>query len=113
MISTLLGVILLIVAPLVLIYAHHSRAVSTTDKNKKENFVGSGIYTYSRHPQYVAYVLLMIGLAFCMNSLVAMLAPVVAVVFFTFAIIPHQERLLSEQFPEAYDEYKKKVPMWI
>lgn len=72
-----------------------------------------GPYRFSRHPGYVAYLMLYIGFALILNSLAAIMVVVPLFVALTFIIIPMEEKLLRQACEGAYDEYKAHVRMWL
>jgi len=108
-----LGFVFLFCAPLILVWAHNHRVTKKADDGRySEHRLGCGPYQYSRHPRYVAVVLMMIGLALVMNSVVLFSVIIAITLILSFTVIPRQEDLLVQQFP-GYDEYKKRVRMWL
>lgn len=68
-----------------------------------------GIFAVVRHPLYAAWVWCIVpGLALLQGTLLALLAPVVAAVFYKLCI-PHEEAWLHEQHGEAYKAYSRRV----
>lgn len=72
-----------------------------------------GPYKLSRHPGYVAFVLLYLGFALVLNSLPAVLLTLPLIATFSFLIIPREEKLLRQACSESYDAYCKRVRMWL
>ena len=75
--------------------------------------VRSGPYRFSRNPIYLAYSLLLLGIAIWLNSvwLVATLA--VAVVLMHFIVIRREEEYLERRFGAQYLDYKASVRRWL
>lgn len=75
--------------------------------------VRDGPYRYSRNPIYLAFILLQLGAAACLNSLwiVATLLPAIALI--GLVVIPREERYLEAQFGAEYLAYKAAVRRWI
>jgi len=75
--------------------------------------VQSGPYRFSRNPIYLAFSILVLGIACWRNSvwLLGMLA--VAVSLMNFVVIPREERYLRRRFGAEYLEYKAKVRRWL
>jgi len=71
-----------------------------------------GFYRYSRHPMYVTYFLVFLGVsiatASCLFVLFLIIFSVGAVAFADF-----EEKGCLEQYGEAYREYAKRTPRWI
>lgn len=108
-----IGALFLAIAPVVLLWAFDNRINTHCEHEECEHKLGDGPYNFSRHPNYIAFVLLMVGLAFVMNSWVMIGATLAAVLFFTLVIIPPQERFLGMHYGESYTAYRREVRMWI
>lgn len=80
---------------------------------RSSSLVVTGVYRYSRNPVYVGLVCLLVAWAVYLAAPVALLGPVLFVLFITrFQIIP-EERALSTQFGPEYAQYKRKVRRWL
>ena len=103
-ISTLLifgGFVLLASAWKVLHAAQKSRALANT-----------GPYARIRHPQYVAFVLIMAGFLFQWPTLVTLVMfPVLAFMYVRLA--KHEEREALAEFGETYRAYMREVPAFV
>jgi protein-S-isoprenylcysteine O-methyltransferase Ste14 len=73
--------------------------------------VDTGIYSIVRHPQYVGYCLLLVGLAIRRQSLAALLLGAVALTLFGLQMA-REEKFLAARFGDAYAEYAARVPRW-
>ena len=74
--------------------------------------VNTGPYRFSRNPIYLAFSLLQLGLALCINSLTMLIMLVPAVAIMSFVVIPREERYLEAKFPTQYLPYKATVRRW-
>jgi protein-S-isoprenylcysteine O-methyltransferase Ste14 len=72
-----------------------------------------GPYRLSRHPSYISFLFLFIGFASILNSLIAFLLVIPLFLSFTYFIIPREEKLLRTHCSPSYDDYCKRVRMWI
>ena len=87
--------------------------VNPTKPDSTSSLVVSGIYTYTRNPMYVGFVLVLLGWAAFLSNLAALgLVPVFVVYINRFQIQP-EERMLSSRFPHEYPAYRAKVRRWI
>lgn len=114
MIGWTTGVFLLGVSPLIIFWAlrvRHSLYVPVIERTCT-NF-GIGPYKVSRNPVYAGFLLMMVGFAFIINSLIMILLAAILLVFFTGFVIPEEEEALTKHCPEVYTAYKEKVRMWI
>ena len=78
----------------------------------KGKLVTTGIYRYVRHPQYVGFLLITLGLNVWWLTIITLaLWPVVIIVYYKLA--KKEEKDAEEEFGEEYLEYKRRVPGWI
>jgi protein-S-isoprenylcysteine O-methyltransferase Ste14 len=75
--------------------------------------VDTGPFRFSRNPIYLSFSLVVLGIAFSVNSwwLVATLA--LAVALMSLVVIPREERYLERRFPTEYLPYKASVRRWL
>lgn len=72
-----------------------------------------GPYKFSRHPGYVAYLILYIGFSLILNSIATFAVALPLFLALTFIIIPLEEKLLRQTCEGTYDEYRRRVRMWL
>jgi protein-S-isoprenylcysteine O-methyltransferase Ste14 len=75
--------------------------------------VRSGPYRFTRNPIYLAFSLLVLGLACALDNLWLLGALAVAVSVMSFVVIPREESYLERRFGAEYLDYKTKVGRWI
>ncbi len=72
-----------------------------------------GVYRYSRHPMYLGFVLILLGISLLLGSI----SPYVVVLFFAILIdilfMRAEEEMLNETFQEEWQQYQSKVRKWI
>ena len=115
-ISVLLGIVVIAGAIALFVYAFTSfqNAGTPVPGNQPTTaIVRDGPYRYSRNPIYVAFSLLQLGIAICVNSLWIVATGVVAVAIMAVAVIPSEERYLERRFGTEYREYQKAVRRWL
>lgn len=92
------------------------RAQTTMDPKhpaSASNLISSGIYRYSRNPMYLGVLLVLAGWGIYLGNVLSLLCLLIFVAYITlFQIIP-EERLLSEKFGVAFDNYKSEVRRWL
>ena len=71
----------------------------------------SGIYRWSRNPQYLGYLLTLTSVAIGRRSLTAMALTVAAGVLYA-KWIPVEERQLTAAHGEAYERYRARTHRW-
>jgi len=75
--------------------------------------ISTGIYRFTRNPMYVSMALMQIGIGIGLGNgwVVALVLPVLLVVYFT--AIRHEEAYLERKFGETYTRYKVSVRRWL
>ena len=71
-----------------------------------------GPWAHVRHPIYLASLLLNLGLAVIIGTALLGLE-FVAYTLFETLFAYYEERSVRRNFPREYEEYSKRVPMWI
>ncbi|MBN1164087.1 MAG: isoprenylcysteine carboxylmethyltransferase family protein [Candidatus Krumholzibacteriota bacterium] len=104
---TFLG--LMLVAGACLFRASHYIAHRETRPGR---VVDQGAFRRVRHPLYLASLLPYLGLTVSTASLASLLVFAGIFIFYNF-IAGYEERLLEKEYPEQYQEYKRKTGRWI
>lgn len=113
---SLLGIIPFILGLVINLIADSAfKKQQTTVKpfEKSTTLVTSGVFRVCRHPMYLGFVLVLIGIAVFMGSLTPFAVVIVFAVLMDVVFIRVEEKMLAETFGEAWGEYKKKVRRWI
>ena len=80
--------------------------------NAKGKLVTTGIYRYVRHPQYLGFLLITLGMNVQWLTIITLaLWPVLAIIYYKLA--KTEEKDAEEKFGEEYLKYKRSVPMFI
>jgi protein-S-isoprenylcysteine O-methyltransferase Ste14 len=72
-----------------------------------------GVFSMTRHPMYVGFVMILLGLALLLRSLMPFAIVVIFGVFIDRAFIRIEEEMLREQFGEAWETYTSQARRWI
>jgi protein-S-isoprenylcysteine O-methyltransferase Ste14 len=85
------------------------------DKGKKyyqtECVVDRGIYGIIRHPQYLAYIFLVIGFTLIAQNWIIYLIALLAISLFHFHTVKEEEDLINK-FQDDYINYCKRIPRY-
>ncbi|MHA1975491.1 MAG: methyltransferase family protein [Candidatus Hodarchaeales archaeon] len=91
-----------------------------TEKNTTIDFyetttilVTNGPFQISRNPIYLSGVILFLGIAILLGSLITFLFPITLLIILDVFYIPFEERKLERIFGEEYLSYRQKVRRWI
>lgn len=73
----------------------------------------TGPYGKTRHPMYLAEILLWLGVTIYFGSLLVLGIAVLITILAVRFLVPREERALERQFGEGYREYQARVPALI
>jgi protein-S-isoprenylcysteine O-methyltransferase Ste14 len=77
-----------------------------------QRLVVTGPFRRSRNPIYLSGVLLVLGLAILLGSLIAFTIPISILLILNSVHIPYEEQRLEERFGEEYLAYKRRARRW-
>jgi len=81
-------------------------------KNSNNSLVTSGPYAYSRNPQYIGFILFVVGMTLYWPTLITIpMACVLCFAYYRLAV--SEEKNLAEAFETQYREYSHKVPRFM
>jgi protein-S-isoprenylcysteine O-methyltransferase Ste14 len=75
--------------------------------------ITDGVFGISRHPMYLGFVLILLGVTVLLGSISPYPVILVFAILMDAGFIRMEERMLEAQFPEAWQEYKSQVRRWI
>jgi protein-S-isoprenylcysteine O-methyltransferase Ste14 len=79
---------------------------------KSKSLVTTGVYRFSRHPQYLGIILISLGWLIGWPTLVTLVMfPVLVLIYYRLAKKEDEE--VSRLFGKEYDDYKSKTPMFV
>ena len=91
----------------------HSSGTTHKRDIKPTKLVTSGVYSYTRNPIYLGFVVILSGVSLLCNTSVSAILAVSFYVVIEKYYIPAEEKDCSEVFKASFDEYKVKTPKWI
>jgi protein-S-isoprenylcysteine O-methyltransferase Ste14 len=111
--AMLIGYILNIIGGALIILGWRRVFTLYWGKSKEERrLVTDGIYAFSRHPQYLGFILMTLGLLVHWATIpLFVMWPLLVYRYYTLA--KSEEKEMEEEFGEAYREYKRKAPMFL
>jgi protein-S-isoprenylcysteine O-methyltransferase Ste14 len=86
------------------------RRISGLDASE---LVTTGVYQWSRNPQYFGWFLVLLGISLIGHSWWALVYTMMAIILFHFYIIRMEEPYLARMFGEKYLLYKSRTPRYI
>lgn len=77
---------------------------------KKQEFVSSGVYAYSRHPQYLGFILVIVGWFIGWPTLISLVfVPILVYKYVRVCFI--EEREMAPR--SGYERYRRSVPFFV
>jgi protein-S-isoprenylcysteine O-methyltransferase Ste14 len=109
LVPLLLGIVLNLLADRAL--KQHNTTVKPFQESNA--LIVDGVYEVTRHPMYLGFVLILIGISILLGSISPYIIVILFAVFVEFVFIHREEKMLEERFQEAWVQYKSKVRKWI
>jgi protein-S-isoprenylcysteine O-methyltransferase Ste14 len=113
---TLLGVIPSIIGIVLNLVADSAfKKQNTTVKPFQESsvLITDGLFRYTRNPMYLGFVLILLGIAIFLGTVLPFLIIILFIIFIYRTFIQVEEQMLEENFGEEWNNYKKRVRRWI
>ena len=80
---------------------------------KTDKVISTGVYRFSRNPQYLGYILFLIGFSLPYRSILAFIFIVTHIIVVEVIFIQGEERYLEKKLGDEYMQYKKRVRRWL
>ena len=94
-------------------FARAGTTVNPIEPEKAERLVTTGLYRFTRNPMYLGMLLVLLGLAFAWQNIAAFSGALLYAISITvFQIIP-EERVLEENFGNAFAAYREQTRRWL
>jgi len=81
-------------------------------KREESHIITTGVFSFVRHPIYLASILFYLGFILLSLSLLSILMWIFIIIFY-YLISRYEEKLLIKAFGSAYGEYMRKVRMFL
>lgn len=114
--SLLLGLMLLIASVALIVISFKELQKNDTTyipDGEPEQLVTTGPFSYSRNPIYLGMFGILVATAFLMQSMSALLIPVLFISIIQNTWIPHEETKLSEKFSDNWEAYSANTKRWL
>lgn len=102
------GIILLMLASFLILWAQKTSRNLKTENMSKETFC-KGPYCYTRSPTHWGLFFLMLGFGIIANAVFVILSTLISFIIAKFIFIEKQETILEQKYGTPYLEYKKSV----
>jgi protein-S-isoprenylcysteine O-methyltransferase Ste14 len=91
------------------------RLVGLAELNPQHRLSGvvrTGVYGHVRHPRYLLYMLMILGMAFLTGAQLIFLLAFLNILLYQ-VLAPFEERELLDQYGPQYEEYRRSVPRFL
>jgi len=92
-------------------FKQHDTTVKPFDESNL--LITDGVFRISRHPMYLGFVLVLLGVALLLGSISPYVVMIAFALLMDLGFIRMEESMLEAQFPQAWREYKSQVRRWI
>jgi protein-S-isoprenylcysteine O-methyltransferase Ste14 len=75
--------------------------------------ITNGVFSFTRNPMYLGFVLILIGISILLGSLIPYLIVVIFAISMDVVFIGAEERMLQGAFGESWLQYTKSVRRWL
>ena len=87
-------------------------SLSVSETHRPTRVIKTGVYSHVRHPQYLGGLLAHIGITLILSAFYSLLyTPIL--MFIVYLIARKEEMELIKEFGDEYEEYRRRVPMFI
>jgi protein-S-isoprenylcysteine O-methyltransferase Ste14 len=75
--------------------------------------ITDGVYRLSRHPMYLGFVLILLGVSLLLRSFSPYIVVILFAILMDIVFIRVEESMLEEKFRQEWKDYKSKIRRWI
>lgn len=108
-IVTILGILLLALAPLLILWAQNTSKKLNKAENKKKEHFSRGPYRFTRNPTHLGLFILALGFGLTVHAFFVVLLTIIYAIFVKTIFLKKEEIILIDKYGEPYVEYKKSV----
>jgi protein-S-isoprenylcysteine O-methyltransferase Ste14 len=93
---------------------HFARVKTNINTFKNPDLlVADGLFSYSRNPMYLGFLLLLLGAAIAFNTVYGLALPLAFFLAAQFWYIPFEEERMKQTFGADFDAYRQRTRRWI
>lgn len=97
----------------VLAFRRSGTTVNPLQPDRSSSLVASGIYTLSRNPMYLGFLMLLTAWGIYLSNAVALVFLPVFILYMNRFQIEPEERALTSRFGQEFVEYTRRVRRWL
>jgi len=94
-------------------FKQHKTTISPLDPTKSSSLVASGVYQFTRNPMYLGMLLVLLGWADLLDTILAFSGAVAFFIYISFFQIKPEEDIMKKKFGQNFIQYCEKVRRWL
>jgi len=94
-------------------FKQHQTTINPLDPRSSSSLVSSGIYQFTRNPMYLGMLLVLLGWADFLDTILAYSGAVSFFIYITLFQIKPEEDVMAELFGQDFIQYCSKVRRWL
>lgn len=94
-------------------FKKHKTTVNPTKPELATTLVTSGVYSITRNPMYVGFLLSLLAWGLYLSNVISLFMVLLFFIYMNKVQIVGEEKALALLFGEAYDEYTSRVRRWL
>ncbi len=94
-------------------FVHYKTTVNPLHPEKSTYLVVTGIFQITRNPMYLGMLIVLLGWADFLDSIVAFIGPLIFFSYITLFQIQPEERIMQEHFGVDFSQYCASVRRWL
>ncbi len=94
-------------------FKQHKTTISPLDPTKSSSLVASGVYQFTRNPMYLGMLLVLLGWADLLDTILAFSGAVAFFIYISFFQIIPEEDIMKKKFGQNFIQYCEKVRRWL
>jgi len=95
------------------LFRRNGTTVNPTKPDTTSSLLTTGVYSYTRNPMYVCSLFILIGWAYFLSNILAIILLPIFVIYMNQYQIKPEEDALELKFGQEFVEYKSKVRRWL
>lgn len=91
----------------------HHTTINPLDPSQSSSLVSSGVYQFTRNPMYLGMLLVLLGWADLLDTILAFSGAAVFFIYISFFQIKPEEGMMKKKFGQDFSQYCEKVRCWL
>lgn len=94
-------------------FKYHQTTINPLDPSQSSSLVTSGVYQFTRNPMYLGMLLVLLGWADLLDTIVAFSGAAIFFIYISLFQIKPEEAFMKEKFGQDFVQYCSHVRRWL